>query len=90
MFSGDIGQNTNQAESYISRFRRMHMGQVHKMGNLYLDCYANEIAYREDTRRMSNGDIFADIMSRCAKSPTSRDFCGYWQGNKRSFERLVA
>lgn len=89
MYSGDNGENINQAESYISRFRRMHMGQVHKMGNLYLDQYANEISFREDTRRLSNGSIFADITSRCAQSPTYRDFCGYWQGNKRQGERVV-
>lgn len=89
MYRGDNGENINQAESYISRFRRMHTGQVHKMGNLYLDQYVNEISYREDTRRLSNGVIFADIAKRCAQSPTSRDFCGYWQGNKRQGERVI-
>ena len=53
------------------------------MSNLYMDRYANEVAYREDTRRKSNGDIFKDIVNRCAKAQVSRDFCGYWQGNKR-------
>lgn len=90
LYSGALGENTNQAESYFARFRRMHIGQVHRMGNLYLHNYANEVAYREDTRRWSNGGIFADITSRCARSPVSRDFCGYWQGNKRLVERLVA
>lgn len=89
MYRGDHGENINQAESYIARFRRMQLGQVHRMGNLYLDQYTNEIAYREDTRRLSNGRLFADITHRCATSPTSRDFCGYWQGNKRREERIV-
>jgi len=62
----------------------MQYGQTHKMDNLYMDRYANEAAYREDTRRMSNGDIFSDIVNRCATSAPSRDFAGYWQGNKRA------
>lgn len=89
IYSGPQGENTNQAESYFSRFRRMQLGQVHKMSNTYLDRYANEVAYREDTRRWSNGNIFGDITQRCAQSPTSRDFCGYWQGNKRQGEQVV-
>jgi transposase-like protein len=88
-YKGDKGECTNQAESYFSRFRRMHKGQVHKMGNQNLDAYANECGYREDTRRWSTGQIFADITSRCATKPTSRNWCGYWQGNK-TVEKLAA
>ncbi|MEX2327400.1 MAG: IS1595 family transposase, partial [Pseudomonadales bacterium] len=80
-YSGENGENTNQAESYFSRFRRMHLGQIHKVSALYLENYAQEIAYREDTRRADNGAIFRDITTRCALAPVSRDFCGYWQGN---------
>lgn len=58
--------------------------------NLYLANYANEAAYREDTRRQPNGTIFMDIGRKCAATRTSRDFCGYWQGNKRLMERLAA
>ena len=87
-YSGPNGENTNQAESYFSRFRRMQYGQVHRMDNLYMDRYANEAAYREDTRRISNGEIFSDIMTRCATSTVSRDFAGYWQGNKRQAESI--
>ena len=88
-YSGVNGENTNQAESFFSRFRRMQLGQVHKFGNLYLNRYANEAAYREDTRRQSNGFIFADIMKRCAASHVSREFAGYWQGNKKQAETLI-
>ena len=88
-YMGENGECTNQAESYFSRFRRMHKGQVHKMSSQHLHAYANECAYREDTRRWSNGEIFADITRRCSKKPTSRNWCGYWQGN-RTTERLAA
>ena len=88
-YKGDNGECTNQAESYFSRFRRMQKGQVHRMGNQNLNAYANECGYREDTRRWSTGQIFADITGRCASKPTSRNWCGYWQGNK-AVEKLAA
>ena len=89
-YRAEDGTNNNQAESYFSRFRRMEIGQTHKFGLRYLANYANEAAYREDTRRLSNGEIFRDILSKCAHTPTHRDWCGYWQGNKRRQERLAA
>lgn len=89
-YRSDAGITNNLAESYFSRFRRMQYGQVHKFGNLYLANYANEAAYREDTRRWANGRIFSDIMMKCVKTLTHRDWCGYWQGNKRQMERLAS
>jgi hypothetical protein len=89
-YRADDGTTNNLAESYFARFRRMQYGQVHKFGNLYLANYANEAAYREDTRRQSNGAIFDDIAKKCAKTRTHHDWCGYWQGNKREQERLAA
>jgi hypothetical protein len=87
-YSGVYGENNNQSESYNARFRRMQYGNLHKIGNLYLSNYANEIAYREDTRRKSNKEIFDDILEKCLSSLVSNEFCGYWQGNKRLAERL--
>lgn len=89
-YRSDEGITNNLAESYFSRFRRMQYGQTHKFGNLYLANYANEAAYREDTRRWANGRIFTDITSKCARTRTHNDWCGYWQGNKRQSERLAA
>ena len=89
-YRADDGTTNNLAESYFSRFRRMQYGQVHKFGNEYLANYANEAAYREDTRRWSNGRIFNDIAEKCASTKTHHDWCGYWQGNKRLNERLSA
>lgn len=89
IYVGPYGENTNQAESFFSRFRRMQYGQHHQMTNAYMLRYANEIAYREDTRCVSNGQIFRDVTKRCARKGVSRDFCGYWQGNKKRGEDLV-
>ena len=87
-YCGANGENNNQSESYNSRFRRLQYGQCHKLGTLYLSNYANEIAYREDTRRFNNGFIFRDILKKCLDSGISNEFCGYWQGNHRVAERL--
>ena len=83
------GTTDNQAESYLSRFRRMQIGQHHQFGLSHLANYANEAAYREDTRRWSNGAIFYDILTKCARTPPHRAWCGYWQGNTRRPERLA-
>jgi len=89
-YKADDGTTNNQAESYFSRFRRMQLGQHHKFGVMHLAAYANECGYREDTRHRPNGFIFLDIVSKCAKSLVSRNWCGYWQGNHRLQELLAA
>ncbi len=68
-FRADDGTTTNLAESYVARFRRFHTGQIHKVAPKYLGNYANEMAYREDTRRWRNGDVFRDIVGKCAPGP---------------------
>ena len=73
----------------FSRFRRFQIGQIHKVAPKYVDNDANEIAYREDARRWSNGEIFRDIVRKCAHALVGRDWCGYWQGNHRQGESLA-
>jgi len=65
-------------------------GQFQLSPDSYLANYANDAAYREDTRRLSNGAIVRDILTKCARTHTHRDWCGYWQGNNRRDERLAA
>lgn len=89
-YMSEEGACSNQAESYFARFRRMQEGQIHRMGQLYISNYANEIAYREDTRRWSNGEIFRDISEKCMRTIQSNEWTGYWQGNHRISERLGA
>ena len=88
-FRAADGTTNKLAESYVSRFRRFHIGQIHKVAPKYLDHYANEMAWREDTRRWRNGDIFRDIVGKCARALVSRDCCGYWQGNHRPGDGLA-
>ena len=46
---------TNMAESFFSRLRRAEIGIHHQFAGRYLACYANEMAWRENNRRVSNG-----------------------------------
>lgn len=88
--AGD-GTTINQGESYFSRFRRMEIGQHHHFGLTYLSNYANEVAYREDTRREPNGTIFRDILTKCAHTRPQWPWCGYWQqSDVHRAERLAA
>ena len=77
-YSAEDGSNTNQAESYFARFRRLVRGQVHRMSEEHLDLYANEIAYREDTRRWANGHICRDVLSRVLAKTGPSLWRGYW------------
>lgn len=65
-----------------SRFRPMEIRQTRKFNPPFLSNYANAAAYRDDTRLRSSGEIVRDILSKCARTPTQQDWCGYWQGNK--------
>ena len=89
-YVGENGESSNQAESFFSRFRRLQYGQCHKLSNLYLSNYVNEIAYREDNRRMSNKAMMLDIAGKSINTPTHNEWTGYWQNNKRVAERLSA
>lgn len=64
------------AESYFCSFRRMQFGQVHKISDKYLSGYSKEVAYREDTRNISNGIIVKDILTKCLNTRTNENWCG--------------
>ncbi len=73
------GACTNGAESYFSRLRRGELGHHHHIAGPYLVRYAQEAAWREDLRRVSNGEQTHGIVGLAMRSSPSADFCGYWQ-----------
>lgn len=73
------GACTNQAESFFSRLRRAELGQHHHISGKYLAAYANEMAWREDRRRTSNGELYEMTASAALRHPVSRQWKGYWQ-----------
>jgi transposase-like protein len=79
------GENcTNQAESFFSRLRRAEIGTHHHISGPYLSAYAAEMDWREDNRRVSNGEQYLIAANAAAKHPVSQQWKGYWQ---RSFSR---
>jgi hypothetical protein len=73
------GACTNQAESYFSRLRRGELGHHHHIAGRYLARYAKEAAWREDMRRISNGEQVHGVVRLAMQCRPSVDFCGYWQ-----------
>lgn len=76
------GACTNWAESYFARLRRGEMGHHHHIAGDYLIRYAQEAAWREDNRRVSNGDQVKRVAGNALGRKKSVDFCGYWQRYK--------
>ena len=73
------GACTNQAESFLARLRRMVMGQHHHVSPQYLYQFANEAAWKEDHRRLSNGELSHKKLALAMAHPVSRVWAGYWQ-----------
>jgi hypothetical protein len=67
------------AEEYFSRLRRAEIGIHHHIAGAYLLRYAQESSWREDNRRVSNGDQVNRVTALALKRGKSVDFTGYWQ-----------
>ena len=80
-YSAD-GACTNMAEEYFSRLRRAEVGHHHHIAGTYLLRYAQEASWREDHRRVSNGDQVHGVAGLAMRRKPSVDFSGYWQRHK--------
>ncbi len=70
---------TNWAEEYFSRLRRAEIGHHHHIAGEYLLRYAQEASWREDNRRVENGEQVERVAHLAMMRKPSVDFCGYWQ-----------
>jgi transposase-like protein len=75
---------TNQAESFFSRLRRAEIGIHHHVAGPYLNAYANEMTWREDNRRVSNGELYLMAADAALKHPVSQQWKGYWQRSEKN------
>jgi transposase-like protein len=73
------GACTNWAETFFSRMRRAEIGHHHHVAGPYLIRFAQEAAWREDNRRVSNGEQVNRVARLAMASKQSVDFTGYWQ-----------
>src|ERR1700733_4901778 len=78
------GACTNWAEEFFSRMRRAEIGHHHHIAGAYLLRYAQEASWREDNRRMSNGDQAGRVAGLALSQKPSVDFSGYWQRHTTS------
>src|SRR5580704_17259928 len=69
--------HTNNAEGFFSRMRRAEIGHHHHLAGPYLIRFAQEAAWREDHKRVSNGDQVDRIVALAMNSNKSAEFCGY-------------
>jgi transposase-like protein len=77
-YKGADGACTNQAESFFSRMRRAEIGTHHRISGRHLDCYANEMAWRENNRRTSTGAQWNATTAAALAHPVSTRWAGYW------------
>ncbi len=78
------GASTNQAESFFSRLRRAEIGIHHKIAGPYLAAYAAEMDWREDHRRISNGEQYGVVVRAALLHPVSKSWKGYWQRSEKN------
>lgn len=88
-YSDERGVNQNQAESFNARMRRSVEGIYLNPREKYLLEYGAETAWREDTRKMSNGHKLASLFGTVLGVGHSRCWRGYTHGKHRKFEPLV-
>ena len=77
-YSAD-GACTNMAEEFFSRMRRAEIGHHHHIAGAYLLRYAQEASWREDNRRVTNGEQVSRVAALAMSRAPSVDFSGYWQ-----------
>jgi len=65
---------TNDAESFFSRLRRAEIGIHHHISGKYLAGYAHEMAWREDHRRVSNGEQYLILVNSALAHSVSRQW----------------
>ncbi len=73
------GASTNWAEEFCSRLCHAEIGIHHHIAGAYLLRHAQESSWREDNRRLSNGEHVSRIGTLALKRGKSVDFTGYWQ-----------
>lgn len=73
------GACTNRSQGFFGRLRHAEIGIHHHIAGAYLLRYAQESSWREDNRRVANGDQVNRVAALAMKRGKSVDFTGYWQ-----------
>jgi hypothetical protein len=73
------GVHTNPVEAQHSRIRRGERGVYLHISGAHAQRYADEFSWRDDFRRVSNGQQFRAVLARAAILRPDAEFAGYWQ-----------
>jgi transposase-like protein len=73
------GRHINGVESLNARLKRAAHGVYYRIRDDNLDLYAHEILWREDYRRLDNGEQWRRLLDAATHQPVSERFKGYWQ-----------
>lgn len=73
------GACTNCAEEFFPRMRRAEIGHHDHVAGPHLLRFAQEASWREDNRRLSNGEQVNRLAGLALTNKPSVDFAGYWQ-----------
>jgi hypothetical protein len=78
--SDDAPRRHDLGRRVFSVMRRPEVGHYyHHIAGAHLLRYAQEASWREDHRRVSNGDQVQHLSTLAMHNKPSVDFCGYWQ-----------
>lgn len=82
------GIHTNLIEAQHSRIRRAERGvYLHISGN-HAQRFADELSWRDDFRRVSNGDQFRMVTTRALSLKPDAEMTGYWQKRPERLQQL--
>lgn len=73
------GVHTNMVEAQHSRIRRAERGVYLHISGAHAQRYADELSWRDDFRRLDNGQQFRMLMTRALILSPDAELAGYWQ-----------
>jgi transposase-like protein len=82
------GIHTNPLEGQHARIRRGERGVYLSISGAHAQRYAHEFCWRDDYRRVSNGQQFRTLLRRAATLRQDGELVGYWQKRPAPVMRL--
>ncbi|WP_438853053.1 IS1595 family transposase [Brevundimonas nasdae] len=73
------GVHTNLVEAQHSRIRRAERGVYLRISGNHAQRFADELSWRDDFRRLDNGQQFRMVISRALILKPDAELTGYWQ-----------